>query len=299
METETAVVQSLGARLMEARTSEGLEERETADKLKITPTYLRAIESDNYDALPDIPFVAGYLKAYARLLDLDVDSILAEFYSQVRPVKGDQEQDSNNGSGAVSKLSGKNWILIVIISLIVWVIAVSLYDQNKQPVAGEQISSQATIEESQVDETASELESFSQIVEDATAVLESSAVVIDAKENIELAVVTISDIAPANAPVSIIAPVPVIAPEPTNAPISSDELRIVFNDECWLEVTDSDGDVLAADIYQAGDEFKTQGTAPFTVMLGNVRYADVFLNGKAFTLVPDGFRKTLRTTVGE
>jgi cytoskeleton protein RodZ len=287
METETLVKQSLGARLMEARTNDGLEERETADKLKITPTYLRAIENDNYDALPDIPFVAGYLKAYARLLDLDVDSILAEFYSQVRPVAGDQEKASNNSSGAVSKLSGKNWILIVIISLIVWVIAVSLYDQNKQPVAGGQISSQATIEESQVDEKVSELESFSQIVEGATAVLEPSAVVIDAKENLELSVVTITDIAPANTPV------------PINTAVSSDELQIIFNDECWLEVTDSDGDVLAADIYQAGDEFKTQGNAPFTVMLGNVRYAEVFLNGKAFTLVPDGFRKTLRTTVGE
>lgn len=292
METETEIGLSLGARLMKARISAGLEERETADKLKITPTYLRAIESDNYDVLPDTPFVVGYLKAYARLLDLDVDSILAEFHSEARPAHTDQDQETVSGGGAVGKFSSKTWVLVLIVSLVVWIVAVLLFGEdesaeNALPIVKAQISSQAITEKTKIDNAGDEIELLNQLAADATTVIESSSVVVDDKEGIDLADATTAVIASTHETVL------------KNVVVSRDNLRIVFNDECWLEVTDSDGDVLAADIYQAGDVFETEGAAPFTVMLGNVRYADVFLNGEAYTLVPEGVRKTLRATVGE
>ena len=42
-----------------------------------------------------------------------------------------------------------------------------------------------------------------------------------------------------------------------------------------------------------------EGVAPFEVMLGNVRAAQLQLNGEPVTLIPNGNRKTLRTTVGD
>ncbi|WP_439136133.1 DUF4115 domain-containing protein, partial [Pseudomaricurvus sp.] len=76
------------------------------------------------------------------------------------------------------------------------------------------------------------------------------------------------------------------------------ELTLVFSDECWLEVTDAHGDVVAANLYQAGATATLVGVAPFEVMLGNVRAVQLTLNGESVTLTPNGNRKTLRATVG-
>lgn len=76
-----------------------------------------------------------------------------------------------------------------------------------------------------------------------------------------------------------------------------DNLQIRFSKECWLEATDANGDVLAADLYQAGQSVSLQGTAPFSVMLGNARAAQVTLNGEAVTLQPEAGRNALRASI--
>jgi cytoskeleton protein RodZ len=78
-----------------------------------------------------------------------------------------------------------------------------------------------------------------------------------------------------------------------------DTLVLSFSGECWLEVTDARGDVLSADLQQDGDQVILQGEAPFEVMLGNVRVVTAVLNDEPVELKPRGFRKTLRTTIGE
>jgi len=62
-------------------------------------------------------------------------------------------------------------------------------------------------------------------------------------------------------------------------------------------VTDSRGDVLNADLYQAGDSTTLLGQAPFNVMLGNVRAVNARLNDEVLQLNPNGFRKTLRLRI--
>ncbi|GAB3109179.1 helix-turn-helix domain-containing protein [Aestuariicella hydrocarbonica] len=78
-----------------------------------------------------------------------------------------------------------------------------------------------------------------------------------------------------------------------------DTLVFTFADDCWLEVRDVAGDVLTAKVYNAGDTIELKGIGPFKLMLGNVRAAQLSLNGVQVALTPNGSRKTLRTTVGD
>jgi len=87
------------------------------------------------------------------------------------------------------------------------------------------------------------------------------------------------------------------AVDPINAaPI--DQLVLSFSDDCWLEVTDAKGKILAAKLHRAGDQLVLQGSAPFNIVLGNATAAEVRLNGKAVAVTPIGSRRTLRFTVG-
>ena len=50
-----------------------------SEKTKIRIKYLEALEKGQYDKLPGLPYIKGFLKNYARTVNLDPDYILALF----------------------------------------------------------------------------------------------------------------------------------------------------------------------------------------------------------------------------
>ena len=68
-----------GQRLRQARLRRGMELRQVARELRLTVERVQAIEEDDYAALPDPVFVVGYLKNYARLMDLNPDALVAAY----------------------------------------------------------------------------------------------------------------------------------------------------------------------------------------------------------------------------
>ncbi len=67
-----------GARLRAARQARGLDLVEIADELKIRRCYLQALEEGDVESLPARPFAIGFLRSYARLLDLDGNALVKE-----------------------------------------------------------------------------------------------------------------------------------------------------------------------------------------------------------------------------
>lgn len=73
--------QKLADLLRETRVSKGLSLEEVAEITRVRVTYLEAIEQAAYDVLPSRAFAIGYIKAFARALDLDEES-LADLYKR-------------------------------------------------------------------------------------------------------------------------------------------------------------------------------------------------------------------------
>ncbi|MEM7250909.1 MAG: RodZ domain-containing protein [Pseudomonadota bacterium] len=68
-----------GARLREARERVGFGLEDVAAQLHLDRHTVESLESDRFDALPAPTFVRGYLRAYARLLDLPHAPIIEAF----------------------------------------------------------------------------------------------------------------------------------------------------------------------------------------------------------------------------
>ncbi|MFI4903721.1 MAG: helix-turn-helix domain-containing protein [Burkholderiales bacterium] len=66
-----------GAMLAQARESAGLSVDAVAAQLKLAPRQVRALESGDFAALPGRTFVRGFMRNYARFLDVDADKVLA------------------------------------------------------------------------------------------------------------------------------------------------------------------------------------------------------------------------------
>ena len=67
-----------GERLRRAREEQGLSQDEVSKHLRLSLSYLRALEEDDYDRLPEPPFIKGYLRNYARFLGLPAEERLKD-----------------------------------------------------------------------------------------------------------------------------------------------------------------------------------------------------------------------------
>ena len=69
----------LGERLRSARKARALTLEQAAFTLRLEVPVLRALEDERYDALGAAVFVRGHLKAYAKLLGLSEEAVLAAY----------------------------------------------------------------------------------------------------------------------------------------------------------------------------------------------------------------------------
>ena len=72
----------VGAVLAEARAAAHLELADIARDTRVPLRHLRAIETDDHDALPALPYAIGFVKSFARAVHLDAELVAAQFRAQ-------------------------------------------------------------------------------------------------------------------------------------------------------------------------------------------------------------------------
>ncbi|MEO8092294.1 MAG: helix-turn-helix domain-containing protein [bacterium] len=73
----------IGEALKRSRTAQGIEIREVEERTKIRTKYLRALESESWEALPDPAYAKAFLRTYAQVLGLDADALVGAYRRQV------------------------------------------------------------------------------------------------------------------------------------------------------------------------------------------------------------------------
>ena len=83
---------TLGKYLHEARVARGFDLREAAQQTRISAQYLKALEEEDFSKLPGEVFVKGFLKNYAKFLNLDELDVMQRYgeLQQKRPQAGQQ-----------------------------------------------------------------------------------------------------------------------------------------------------------------------------------------------------------------
>lgn len=74
-----------GQRLREAREELKLSRQDVARKLRLDADLIQALEDNDREALPAQTYLVGYLRSYARLLNLPVESIIADSRVNLQP----------------------------------------------------------------------------------------------------------------------------------------------------------------------------------------------------------------------
>lgn len=103
-----------GRSLQQARERCRLTVASIADTLHLEQRVVEALEADDYSRLPPITYVRGYLRAYARLVNLPVTDVLQAFEGlrvEERSQPLTSKVGSTRGHGLTGVSAGSSWLL--------------------------------------------------------------------------------------------------------------------------------------------------------------------------------------------
>lgn len=112
---------SFGEYLKRERELRGVTLEEISQATNIGKTFLKALENDDYDALPAEVFVKGFLRAYAENTGMDSNEVLLaydEFISKKRDILQDSDSFCTPVE-ATNKITVKTFILLSTLTLVV------------------------------------------------------------------------------------------------------------------------------------------------------------------------------------
>jgi len=105
----------VGAALRSVREALGLSLEEIAETTRVRAAHLAALESSALDLLPSRPFTIGYVRAYAKALDLDADATAARFRAEFPG----PDDDLRSPVGVASEKSGPGRLMIGVLAVMV------------------------------------------------------------------------------------------------------------------------------------------------------------------------------------
>ena len=118
--------QTLGQLISEARERRGLSREQVADQTRIPAYYVRMIESDSYDAIPDQLYLLPFFRRYAIFLGLDAPKVVARFIRDFELAETGVIETSVPRTSAVKALLAKTLLMWRQIALAVLLIGVML-----------------------------------------------------------------------------------------------------------------------------------------------------------------------------
>lgn len=272
----------LGHILRQARETKGLSVEEAQEQTRINATYLAAMENGDYAVLPSPVHVRGFLRNYARFLDLDPNPLLERYRQsqnyQPPPVANNRDGDISMASplpsrgdqpffdpvnvevGVGSRRDPESAVRLIIIAALI--IAVALVANRFLPLVVNNKDGSEAITESitgvvqDVFNNGEESTPIAEVVEDGSTVntgLESSEVITSTSRTNEAAVI-----------------LPTPSPTRPALPATMEQiaLKLEITERTWLEAT-IDDEVQFSGIARAGDAFEWTAEEEAKLLTGN------------------------------
>lgn len=292
---------------------------EISAELHINESHLRSIENEQFSGIASPTFVKGYIRAYAKALDIDPDPVMREYLKVCEPAPQwnatpaiDEPVKDRNKQTIIYIAAGVAALLGII--LVVWLFT-RMIGSAETPVSETEILEKAEFQEPDITPSASEIVDETPAQSILAEKIQEPAVEVAAVSDIDRSASDTADSEGSSQEPAVVSlnneqtatAVETTAPEKAQAESNktdkpapsaedqiekpsetaavkagSDTLKLTFAGDSWLEVRNSAGQKLALGIEKAGTVRKITGSAPFQVFLGNAPNVQVEFNGQPF-----------------
>ena len=250
-----------GQLLKEARKKTRRRYKRLSSELSIPEKYLEALEENNFSIMAGPTYVKGYLRAYAKKLDLDPETVIAAFDRYLKDQrrlekKGIKKEQKKETKKKFSYIYALIFFLIASITLLIAFIPERNNDSEKKE-----------------DRSFSETEI--QNSNDIPPILNTKPVL-----SIELEQDTSQNIPDLNIQEEVIAlEITDDVKDETNK-LSIETINTIemnFSGDCWIELMDKNG-IIEYRLAKAGTSMFFEGLGPFKLLIGNSKRVELFYN---------------------
>jgi cytoskeleton protein RodZ len=267
----------IGEQLRRAREASRLSVVSAAATLRLHPKIIVALEAGDFQQFEPV-YVRGYLRNYARLLELAVDPLLEDYNRTLTPPPS--ATPSPEPAKAPRSFKHFTWLLAACaLPLLLWGVtrafqATRAVDASPPEVVARVPAEAPTAAVNPPNPPAPS--SAATTTTQALALPPSPAVV---------------------APQAIAAPV-AIAPAAVADGQGPDRILLRLSASGWVSIRDHDGKRLVYETLPADTERNLQGQAPFVVVLGNAPATQIEFNGQPYSLPQVKAGTVARFTLG-
>ncbi|GGD58561.1 RodZ domain-containing protein [Lacimicrobium alkaliphilum] len=266
-----------GTLLKNARVEKGLSQEEVASRLNLRLANVQDLETEQFDKAISVTFIRGYLKAYAKLLDVPVDEVL-EAYERLN-TETPEPAKLQSFSRKMSLQANDDRLMLVsylILGIILALVVVWWFQQSDSDIlpAIETVTETTGPESKAVSDFTVQENDQRTPVEDNDSAGETSE--LQPAANPEPSLNTEAEAADDSVDNQADAETPQVqssVPEqqqqpPANQMIEAVELVFEFSGECWVNIVDATGEAIAYGVKAEGRRMPISGIPPFDVTLG-------------------------------
>ncbi|HPX89337.1 MAG TPA: DUF4115 domain-containing protein [Methylophilaceae bacterium] len=299
----------LGEVLLAARKAKKLTQKDISNSLKLSIKQIDAIEKNEFSALPDATNTRGFIRNYARLLNVEAEPLLASFRARVPEVL--PTNLSVQSSTRYVKLSKESlpWLkyilasILVLLFLLAWFFYMDYmpkpYKLNqKNPVATPEVST--TLEMPEIALPAAERQAYSaDSANNAVNTVDAAPLVsptvdpnvVSANQTSQPATTESTE----NSPVSALN---ATSPSGLDASITpTGKVMMTFSDETWVRVTNQSGKVVFEKTFSANSSGVIDDTPPLNLVIGNAKATQLQYLGQSVDLTSSTKGNVARITL--
>lgn len=273
---------SAGAMLRSAREAAGLSIDQVAQQLKLAPRQVKALEDESFADLPGRTFSRGFVRNYARLLNLDPQDLLAHLPDVAHaPALGSPALHSTGAmiaelpSTAASRTSVGRWLIPFVLAACIVAAAAYEFYRGGIGISGETPRAPADVSPKKAAPAPS-----------AQSVTTLPNPLSGDNRAAEPAPAAGGSVAAPDAPAGSI-----------SGAAADAALVLSFEGPSWTEVRDASGQLVVSRLIAAHSVEPVRGDAPFDVVLGNAPAVTLSYRGKPVDLAPYTRQNVARLTL--
>jgi cytoskeleton protein RodZ len=272
---------SLGMMLREARESLGLSVAEVADQIKFAPRQIEALEADDYKHLPELAFLRGFVRSYAKILNRDAQALL-DALPETKVAAAELMPAAVGVPFPVAHSSQKQNLILLGAALLLAVIAVGFAVWHfTTPL---QQSKVAKIETTvplpaEIQTIPAPIATKQDMIAPSFPAESKQPSLAKVEQPSVRAGKTAADQAESQTQSSDLR---------THLDTSGEitRLRLVFDQESWTEITDKDGKILSSKVNPRGSELNLEARLPLSLVIGHAATTHLYQDGEPIALTP-------------
>jgi cytoskeleton protein RodZ len=311
-------IQTTGGKLRAQRESLGLTPEDIGSALKVPARKIKAIEAEQWEALPTGPYLRGFLRSYAKILRIDAQELIDEIGSSLTQSRSPdtilrlpnsfntplprQSVASSDGRGGRLLIYGAG-VVVVLILLMLWSGTASFNDLLGKFGLGSTVAVSSTPPVTQpatLPETPAPA-TVDVAVPAATNDAPANAAAMMQAANSDAAAATAANAATAastTAPTTSNSPTKAPAGMAVAAPASgTSTLQMDFQAESWVQVKQTDGQILMSKTNFGNAHEILNGVAPLDLIIGNASVVKLQFRGEPVDLTPYIHENVARLTL--